>query len=90
MNKTELVERIAIAADISKASAGRALDAALENIKSALAQGQDVGLVGFGSFHVIRREARSGRHPRTGEALQIKASAQARFRPGKALKDALK
>jgi DNA-binding protein HU-beta len=89
MNKAELIERIATAADISKLSAGRALDAALEGIKSALVQGEEVSLVGFGSFHVTQREARTGRNPRTGEAISIEASKQARFRPGKALKDAL-
>ena len=89
MNKAELIERIATAADISKLSAGRALDAALEGIKSALVQGEEVSLVGFGSFHVTQREARTGRNPRTGEAISIEASKQAKFRPGKALKDAL-
>lgn len=90
MNKAELIEHIALAADISKSSAGRALDAALAGIQSALVKGEDVSLVGFGSFHVAQRAARTGRNPRTGAAITIEASKQAKFRPGKALKDALK
>lgn len=89
MNKSELIEAIAKSADISKASAGRALDAALDGIKSALAQGQEVTLVGFGSFYTSQREARSGRNPRTGDVIRIDAAKMPKFRPGKALKDAV-
>lgn len=89
MNKSELIEAIAQSADISKASAGRALDAALDTIQAALAQGQEVSLVGFGAFYTSQREARSGRNPRTGEVIRIEAAKVPKFRPGKALKDAV-
>ncbi len=89
MNKSELIDAIAKSADISKASAGRALDAALGAIKGSLKKGQGVTLVGFGSFYAGKRAARSGRNPRTGAAIQIKAAKVPKFRPGKALKDAL-
>lgn len=89
MNKTELIERIAIDADISKAAAARALDATFEAVKSTLQKGGTVSLVGFGSFSVSKRAARTGRNPRTGEALQIKASKLPKFTAGKPLKEAL-
>jgi DNA-binding protein HU-beta len=89
MNKTELIEHIATAADISKASAGRALDAALSGITAALKAGDQVTLVGFGSFLVGQREARSGRNPQTGAAIEIKAAKVPKFRPGQGLKDAI-
>ncbi|SMB26748.1 HU, DNA-binding transcriptional regulator, beta subunit [Sterolibacterium denitrificans] len=89
MNKSELIEAIAQSADISKASAGRALDAALDTIQAALAQGREVSLVGFGAFYTTQREARSGRNPRTGEVIRIEAAKVPKFRPGKALKDAV-
>jgi DNA-binding protein HU-beta len=89
MNKTELIEHIATAADISKASAGRALDAALAGITGALKAGDQVTLVGFGSFVVGQREARSGRNPQTGAAIEIKAAKVPKFRPGQGLKDAI-
>ena len=89
MNKTELIEAIATSADISKAAAGRALDGAMEAIKKSLKKGDMVTLVGFGSFYADKRAARSGRNPRTGEAIKIKAAKVPKFRPGKALKDAL-
>ena len=89
VNKTELVDVIAQKADISKASAARALDAALEGIAGALAAGENVGLVGFGTFGVKSRPARQGRNPKTGEAMSIAASRTPGFKPGKALRDAL-
>ena len=89
MNKSELVELIASRADISKSSAGDALEAVLDGITGALASGNSVTLVGFGTFSVSRRSARDGRNPRTGETIKIKASNLAKFKAGKALKDAL-
>jgi DNA-binding protein HU-beta len=89
MNKAELIESIANAADLSKASAGRALDAAIESITKALKKGDTVTLVGFGTFSVRKRAARMGRNPRTGEEIKIKASKAPGFKPGKALKDAI-
>jgi DNA-binding protein HU-beta len=90
VNKSELIDAIAISADISKAAAGRALDGAMDAVKIALKKGEIVTLVGFGSFYVGKRAARSGRNPRTGEAIKIKAAKIPKFRPGKGLKDALK
>ena len=89
MNKTELIEQIATAADISKASAGRALDAAIQAITGALKAGESVTLVGFGSFSVGQREARTGRNPQTGETIEIKAAKVPKFKPGQGLKDAI-
>lgn len=89
MNKTDLIEAIASQADISKAAAGRALDAAVDAIKGALKNGDSVNLIGFGSFAVGERAARTGRNPRTGKSLEIKAAKIPKFRPGKALKDAV-
>ncbi len=89
MNKAELIDAIADSADLSKASAGRALDAALDTITKALKRGDSVTLVGFGTFSVRKRAARTGRNPRTGEMIKIKASKVPGFKSGKALKDAL-
>lgn len=89
MNKTELVDRIAEAADISKASAGRALDAALDAITDSLKEADPVSLVGFGTFTVRERAARTGRNPQTGAPINISAAKVPAFKPGKALKDAL-
>ena len=89
MNKSELIEHIANQADISKAAAGRAIDATIEAVKKTLKKGGTVSLVGFGSFAVTKRAARSGRNPRTGATIKIKAAKVPKFRPGKALKDAL-
>ncbi len=88
MNKTELINAIANQADISKAAAGRALDAAVDAIKVALKGGDTVSLIGFGTFYVGERAARIGRNPRTGKTLQIKAAKSPKFRAGKSLKDA--
>jgi DNA-binding protein HU-beta len=89
VNKSDLVERVALVADISKASAGRAVDAALAAVKDALNEGGSVTLVGFGTFYVSDRAERSARNPRTGEEITVAAAKTPRFRAGKALKDAL-
>ncbi|OZT82229.1 DNA-binding protein HU [Vibrio sp. 03_296] len=88
MNKTQLVESIAANADISKASAGRALDAFIEAVSGTLQSGDQVALVGFGTFSVRTRAARTGRNPKTGEEIQIARSESTIFKAGKALKDA--
>jgi DNA-binding protein HU-beta len=87
MNKAELVERVAKEADLSKAAAARALDAALKGVSVALKKGDVVTLVGFGSFYIGKRAARTGRNPRTGAAIKIKAAKIPKFRAGKGLKD---
>ena len=89
MNKSELIDAIAASADISKASAGRALDAMVESIAGALAKGDQVSLVGFGTFAVKERAARTGRNPQTGAEIKIAAAKVPGFKPGKALKDAV-
>ena len=89
MNKADLIDAVAQDSDLTKTSAARALDSAIENITNALKGGNSVTLVGFGTFTVRQREARMGRNPRTGEAIQIKASRVPGFKAGKALKDAL-
>ena len=89
MNKSELVDLIAARADISKSTAGDALEAVLDGITGALSSGDSVTLVGFGTYSVSRRNARDGRNPRTGETIRIQASNLAKFKAGKALKDAL-
>ncbi|MEO8630582.1 MAG: HU family DNA-binding protein [Betaproteobacteria bacterium] len=89
MNKHELIEVIAKDADISKAAAGRALDGAVAAITVSLKKGQMVTLVGFGTFYVGKRAARSGRNPRTGASIKIKAAKVPKFRAGKALKDSV-
>ena len=89
MNKTELIEHIAKHADISKAAATRALESTLGAVKTTLKTNGTVSLVGFGTFSVTKRAARAGRNPRTGDAIKIKAAKVPKFRPGKALKDAL-
>ena len=89
MNKTELIDQIANDADISKASATRALDAALEAITAELKASGSVSLVGFGTFEVGERAARTGRNPRTGESIKIDAAKVPKFRAGKSLKDAV-
>ena len=89
MNKNDLIVHVATTADISKAAAERAIDAALNGMTEALKQGGAVTLVGFGTFYVADRAARAVRNPRTGTAIQIEAAKMPKFRPGKALKDAL-
>lgn len=89
MNKTELIDEIAKSADISKASATRALEAVIEAVTSTLKHDGSVTLAGFGTFAVGDRAARVGRNPRTGEEIQIAAAKVPKFKPGKALKDAV-
>lgn len=89
MNKTELIDAIAASADLSKADAGRALDAVVEAVTDTLKKGDQVSLVGFGTFAVKHRAAREGRNPQTGATIQIKASNVPGFKAGKALKDAV-
>jgi DNA-binding protein HU-beta len=89
MNKSELIDVIADQADISKAAAGRALDAVTDAITEALKKGDTVSVLGFGTFSVRERAAREGRNPRTGETIKIKASKNPAFKAGKALKDAV-
>jgi DNA-binding protein HU-beta len=89
VNKSEMIDAIARHADISKAAAGRALEATVAAIKTSLKKGDIVTLVGFGSFYVGRRNSRAGRNPRTGDAIKIEAAKVPKFRAGKALKDEL-
>ncbi len=89
MNKADLIDAVADSADLSKADATRAVDAVLDGITSALKQGNTVSLVGFGTFSVKHRAARTGRNPRTGETIQISASNVPGFKAGKGLKDAV-
>jgi DNA-binding protein HU-beta len=89
VNKSEMIDAIARHADISKAAAGRALDATVGAIKTSLRKGDIVTLVGFGSFYVGKRSPRAGRNPRTGDTIKIKGGKVPKFRAGKALKDAL-
>jgi DNA-binding protein HU-beta len=89
LNKADMIEHIAQSAEISKLAAERAVDALVGAVKSSLKKGQMVTLVGFGSFYVGRRAARTGRNPRTGEALEIAAARVPKFRAGKALKEAV-
>ncbi|BDF93715.1 HU family DNA-binding protein [Pseudoalteromonas sp. SR44-5] len=88
VNKSQLIDQIAADADISKAAAGRALDSFIEAVSGALKDGDSVALVGFGTFSVRERAARSGRNPQTGETIQIAAATIPAFKAGKALKDA--
>ncbi len=89
MNKTELIDHIAKHADISKAAAGRSLEALMGAVRTTLKKGGSVTLVGFGTFVVGKRAARTGRNPRTGAAIKIKSAKVPKFRPGKGLKDAI-
>ena len=89
MNRNELVDAIASKADLSKSAANKAVDAVFDSITEALKDGGEVRLVGFGTFSVASRAASEGRNPRTGEKIQIAASKQAKFKPGKRLRDEL-
>ncbi len=89
MNKAELIDAVALAADITKASATRAVDAVFDSISAALKKDEQVSLVGFGTFVVRSRAARAGRNPQTGATIEIKAAKVPGFKPGKALKDAV-
>ena len=90
MNKSDLVDAVAGRADMSKAEAGRAVDAVLGSVGDALGNGDSVSLVGFGTFSVRHRAARMGRNPQTGATMQIAASEVPGFKAGKALKDKVK
>ena len=89
MNKNDLIASVADAAGLSKADAGKAVDGVFSSITGALSSGDEVRLVGFGTFSVANRAATTGRNPRTGETIQIPASKQPKFKAGKALKDAV-
>lgn len=89
MNKSDLIDHVAESTGLSKADAGRAVDAVIGGISGALKGGDSVALTGFGTFEVRSRAARTGRNPKTGEALQIAASKAPGFKAGKALKDAV-
>ena len=89
MNKSELVDAVAAAADLSKSDAGSAVDAVVSAISNTLASGDTVSLIGFGTFKVSDRAARTGRNPQTGAEIQIPARKVPSFTPGKALKDAV-
>ena len=89
MNKTELIEKIAAGAGLSKTDAKKALDATTAAIKDALVEGDKIQLVGFGTFEVSERAAREGRNPQTGKTMKIEACKAPKFKAGKALKDAI-
>jgi len=90
MNKAELIDHVAASADLSKAAAGAAVEAVVSGVTGALSNGDSVSLVGFGTFSVSDRAARTARNPRTGEAINVPASKAPKFKAGKALKDAVK
>jgi DNA-binding protein HU-beta len=89
MNKSELIDAMAEAADVPKAAAGRALEALTDSIAVALKNGDSVSIIGFGTFTVKERAARTGRNPQTGASIEIAASKSPSFKAGKALKDAV-
>lgn len=89
MNKNDLIKAVAESSGLSNAQAGTAVDSVIDSISGSLRQGQEVRLVGFGTFSVAQRKASKGRNPRTGEEIDIPASKQAKFKAGKALKESL-
>jgi DNA-binding protein HU-beta len=89
MNKQDLISAVADSSGLSKTDAGKAVEAVFESITRSLKKGDEVRLVGFGTFSVSKRKASTGRNPRTGEAMTIKASSQPKFKAGKGLKDAV-
>ncbi len=89
MNKNDLVAAVSGSTGLSKADCGRAVDSVFDSIADALKAGQEVRIVGFGSFNVTHRKASQGRNPRTGEPISIPASNQPKFKAGKGLKDAV-
>ena len=89
MNKNDLVSAVASSAGMSKADSAKAVDGVFDAISGALSSGGDVRIVGFGTFSVVNRKATTGRNPRTGQAIQIPASKQPKFKAGKGLKDAV-
>ncbi len=90
MNKTELVDAVAASANISKAAANKAVDAVVDSVTATLKKGDKVTLIGFGTFEVRKRSARTGRNPRTGDEIKIAATKVPAFKAGKKLKDAVK
>ncbi|GGC87283.1 DNA-binding protein HU-beta [Thalassobacillus cyri] len=90
MNKTDLINTVSEKADLSKKDATKAVDSVFESIMDSLKDGDKVQLIGFGNFEVRERAARKGRNPQTGEEIEISASKVPAFKPGKALKDAVK
>jgi DNA-binding protein HU-beta len=90
VNKSELIEHIAKEADLSKAAAARALNATISGVKTGMKKNGSVAIAGFGTFSVKKRAARTGRNPRTGSTIKIRAAKLPKFRPGKALRDSLK
>jgi len=89
MNKSELANRVADRIGVSRAAAGSAVEAVFDTVGEALAEGEEVRLAGFGTFGIRNRPARTGRNPRTGESLEIRASTSPTFKPGKPLRDAV-
>ncbi|WP_374763950.1 HU family DNA-binding protein [Yunchengibacter salinarum] len=89
MNKNDLIAKVADTADLSKADASKAVDAVFDSISQALSGGDEVRLIGFGTFNVTERAATKGRNPRTGEEINIPASKQPKFKAGKGLKDSV-
>jgi DNA-binding protein HU-beta len=89
MNKQELIAAVADASGLTKADAGKAVEGVFESITGALKSGDEVRLVGFGTFSVSKRKASTGRNPRTGAPMDIKASSQPKFKAGKGLKDSV-
>lgn len=89
MNKGDLAAAVASRTDLSKAAAGEAVDAVFDSIADSLSKGTEVRILGFGNFAVTHRKASMGRNPQTGQPMQIRASNQAKFKPGKGLKDAV-
>ncbi|HNQ03228.1 MAG TPA: HU family DNA-binding protein [Thiobacillaceae bacterium] len=87
MNKSELIDAIAAKTDMSKAAAGRALEAVLDSITETVVKGQNVSLIGFGTFEPRKRAARTGKNPQTGAAIKIAATTVPAFKPGKSFKD---
>jgi DNA-binding protein HU-beta len=90
LTKSELIDKMAESADISKVAAGKALTALMDGVKATLKKGNKVSLVGFGTFSITKRKARKGRNPKTGEAIKIAAAKVPKFTAGKGLKDAVK
>lgn len=89
MNKNDLISKVASATNFSKADAQKAIDAVLDAVTAALSSGEEIRLVNFGTFLVVKRKATEGRNPRTGAPIKIPASKQPKFRPGKQLKEAV-
>ena len=90
MNKTDLIEKVAEDAELTPEQATRAVEAVISNIEGSLARGEHIIILGFGSFAVVDRAPRAGRHPQTGKRMDIPATRQARFKPGKTLKELVK